>query len=89
MKKVGILTLAFLLFGVSSVFADINDRLWELNPSLLSARDQFAGGVIDGKIYLFGATPSTDGSEVEVYNPSTNTWRIETSMPKRILTMST
>ncbi len=48
---------------------------WVAGTPLSAARDQFTGGVINGKIYVFGG--NGDGVKLkstEVYDPSTDTW---------------
>lgn len=50
---------------------------WSSCAALSTARDQFAAGVIDGKIYVFGGNGNPDGYNLkttERFNPSTNSW---------------
>ncbi|HUT28293.1 MAG TPA: kelch repeat-containing protein [Sedimentisphaerales bacterium] len=53
------------------------DIPWVAEPPMNVARDQFAGGVIDGNIYVFGGNGNPDGvnlKSTEVYNPATQQW---------------
>ena len=53
------------------------DIPWVAEPPMSVARDQFAGGVIDGKIYVFGGNGNPDGADLkstEVYDPNTHSW---------------
>ena len=49
---------------------------WQIDAPMLTERDQFTGGVIDGKIYVFGgnAEGGTDLKSTEMLDPSTGTW---------------
>jgi N-acetylneuraminic acid mutarotase len=49
---------------------------WHIEAQMLIERDQFTGGVIDGKIYVFGGNDK-DGSDLkstEMFDPNTSTW---------------
>jgi N-acetylneuraminic acid mutarotase len=46
-------------------------------PRLPVARDQFTGGVIDGKLYVFGGNGNPDGINLErldIYDLDTGQW---------------
>lgn len=46
---------------------------WQPEPPMFTARDQFTGGVIDGKIYVFGGNGNPDGMNLkstEVFDPN-------------------
>ena len=48
------------------------DIPWVAEPPMNVARDQFAGGVINGKIYVFGGNGNPDGNNLdstEMYDP--------------------
>lgn len=50
----------------------IYDPNWQTEPPMYTARDQFTGGVINGKIYVFGGNGNPDGfnlKSTEVFNP--------------------
>lgn len=50
---------------------------WLPRAAMNTARDQFTGGVINGKIYAFGGNGNPDGlnlKSTEVYDPNLNTW---------------
>jgi len=50
---------------------------WVAEAPVGTARDQFAAGVVDGKIYIFGGNAYPGGynlKSTEVFDPSTNTW---------------
>jgi N-acetylneuraminic acid mutarotase len=50
---------------------------WTSVAPMLTARDEFTGGVINGKIYVFGGNGDPDGfnlKSTEVYDPATNQW---------------
>ena len=49
------------------------DIPWVAEPPMNVARDQFTGGVIDGKIYVFGGNGNPDGinlKSTEMYDPA-------------------
>ncbi|HUS73313.1 MAG TPA: kelch repeat-containing protein, partial [Sedimentisphaerales bacterium] len=49
------------------------DIPWVAEPPMNVARDQFAGGVIDGKIYVFGGNGNPDATNLkstEMYDPA-------------------
>jgi N-acetylneuraminic acid mutarotase len=49
---------------------------------MLTARDQFTGGVIDGKIYVFGGNANPDGinlKSTEIFDPATHQWTYKSS----------
>jgi N-acetylneuraminic acid mutarotase len=73
-KKV-ILVLGILIWA-SFVFP-LYAAQWESVSPLNSARDQFTGGAINGKIFVFGGNRYPDGSNLkstEMFDPSNNTW---------------
>lgn len=48
---------------------------WQAKPPMFTARDQFTGGVIGGKIYVFGGNGNPNGVDLkstEVYDPATD-----------------
>jgi N-acetylneuraminic acid mutarotase len=50
---------------------------WQAEPPMGTGRDQFAGGVINGKIYVFGGNGNPDATNLkstEVYDPATGLW---------------
>jgi len=50
---------------------------WVIEPPMNIARDQFAGGVIDGNIYVFGGNGNPGGinlNSTEVYDPLKGIW---------------
>ena len=50
---------------------------WQLISNTITARDQFAGCVIDDNIYVFGGNGNPDGINLrsgEVYNINTSSW---------------
>ena len=50
---------------------------WKLVSNMMTARDQFAGGVIGDKIYVFGGNGNPDGINLnsgEVYDIASDTW---------------
>jgi N-acetylneuraminic acid mutarotase len=65
------------------------DIPWIAEPPMNAARDQFAGGVIDSNIYVFGGNGNPDGVDLkstEVYNPAItdpniNPWTILADNP--------
>ena len=53
------------------------DIPWVAEPPMNVARDSFGGGVIGGKIYVFGGNGNPDGGDMkstEVYDPATKQW---------------
>ncbi len=73
-------TLSFIIFVLLSFcFSAYAEGPWILEPPMNMARDQFAGGVINGKIYVFGGNGNPNGvnlKSAEVYNPDTMLWDI-------------
>lgn len=56
------------------------DIPWIAEPQMNVARDQFAGGVIGGKIYVFGGNGNPDGGNLkstEMYDPATQLWTMK------------
>lgn len=50
---------------------------WQAEPPMGTARNQFTGGVINGKIYVFGGNGNPNGinlNSTEVYDPNTGLW---------------
>ncbi len=50
---------------------------WQSGPSLLTARDQFAGGVLDGKLIVFGGNGNPSGENLksmEMFDPAVGSW---------------
>ena len=50
---------------------------WQAGPSLNTARNQFAGGIIDGEIYVFGGNTNPNGANLkstEMLDPSAGSW---------------
>jgi kelch-like protein 2/3 len=69
--KVSVFLLSLILFP-TIVFAN-----WEAVTPLNTPRDQFTGGMINGKIYVFGGNGDPNGfnlKSTEVYDPATNQW---------------
>jgi N-acetylneuraminic acid mutarotase len=61
-----------LVFLSSPVFAN-----WLAETPLNTPRDQFTGGVIDGKIYVFGGNGDPNGinlKSTEMFDPATRLW---------------
>jgi N-acetylneuraminic acid mutarotase len=61
------------------VFSQIaaHSATWQPGPRLGTARDQFTGGVINGKIYVFGGNRSPHGQNLkstEMLNPALGKW---------------
>jgi len=53
------------------------DCTWVVEPPMNVARDQFAGGIINGKIYVFGGNGNPDGvnlKSAEMYDPTIEQW---------------
>lgn len=51
--------------------------LWQLGPSLQTARDQFAGGVLNGKLIVFGGNGNPNGenlSSTEILDSAIGVW---------------
>ncbi len=75
MKTGKSIVLMIVLIGMHS-FAS-GDFLQQTETSLLTARDQFTGGVIDGKIYVFGGNGNPNGRNLkstEMFDPATDVW---------------
>jgi N-acetylneuraminic acid mutarotase len=49
---------------------------WRMETPMSIERDQFAGGVIDGKIYVFGGNDADgkDLNSIEMFDPQVGTW---------------
>lgn len=53
---------------------------WQSGPALGTARNQFAGSVIDDKIYVFGGNGNPDGTNLkstEMFDPETGSWEYQ------------
>lgn len=86
----GILTLFFLFFFTyltaffeilplnSPAYADTICTTWQNGIDMQQTRTSFAGGVINGKIYVFGGSDPDDANPVrktlEVFDPATGKW---------------
>ena len=59
-------------------------RGWQAETPLLTARDQFSGGVVDGKIYVFGGNGNPDSKlkSIEMFDPATRQWTYQTPNSK-------
>ena len=71
-----------LIFFCGTVFNPITaySGSWQAGPSLLTARDQFAGGVLNSNIIVFGGNGNPNGinlKSTEVLNPSLGSWVYE------------
>ena len=65
----------------------ISQNAWVPENGLLSARDQFSGGVIDGKIYVFGGNRNPDGfnlKSTEIFGPANHLWRFKANNENNI-----
>jgi len=79
------------LTGINEVYDPSTDT-WETKTSMPTARDGFMANTVDGKIYLIGGwyqLETTYGNvgntaQVDVYDPSTDTWTTGKSMPKAV-----
>jgi hypothetical protein len=56
------------------------DISWVGKANMTTARFGLAVGVVNGKIYAIGGS-SGNRTEVEEYDPVTNTWATKASMP--------
>ena len=66
--------LSLFLFGISLT---VQAAAWQAGPSLNTARDQFAGGVINGKIYVFGGDSNLSPGNInstEMLDPTSGSW---------------
>ncbi|MBI5056114.1 MAG: hypothetical protein HZB61_05825 [Nitrospirae bacterium] len=61
---------------------------WEAAATLSVARYQFTGGVINGKIYVFGGRGSSNLRSVEMYNPETDKWSSQESNQTAVAELS-
>jgi PKD repeat protein len=55
---------------------------WVAENNMLTARDSFTGGVIDGKIYVFGGNGNPKGinlKSTEMFDPETHLWIYKSS----------
>ena len=83
------------LTGINEVYDPSTDT-WETKTSMPTARDGFMANAVDGKIYLIGGwyqLETTYGNvgvtaQVDVYDPSTDTWTTGKSMPKAVAVYS-
>ncbi len=53
-----------------------HSAIWQSVAPLNTGRDQFAGGVVDGKIYVFGGNSRTTGAinSTEMFDPAVGRW---------------
>jgi len=75
-----IVCLFMLLLGSTHAFSQSFG--WVVENSMLEARDQFTGGVIGGKIYVFGGNGNPDEinlKSTEIFDPATHLWTYKSS----------
>lgn len=93
----GIITLSFFittlltLFSLSSsTSAHAQQGTWATKALMPTPRQRLTSAVVDGKIYIFGGSGgSFDGSQVDEYDPATDSWRTNLAplpTPRRRLT---
>jgi N-acetylneuraminic acid mutarotase len=83
------------LTGINEVYDPSTDT-WETKTSMPIARDGFMANAVDGKIYLIGGWYQLETiygnvgvtAQVDVYDPSTDTWTTGKSMPKAVAVYS-
>lgn len=71
------IVLATALLMISVAVPEADSSSWYSGTPLLTARDQFTGGIINGKIYVFGGNGDPNGfnlKSTEVFDPATNQW---------------
>ena len=76
------LIIGFFLLSMDRKVAFSQSLEWVSESSMLTARDQFTGGVIGGKIYVFGGNGNPDGfnlKSTEMFDPSTHLWTYKSS----------
>jgi N-acetylneuraminic acid mutarotase len=74
-RQLGIIILSSII-GSNAAVAELNSP-WRVEPPMAVARDQFAGGVIDGKIYVFGGNGNPGGvnlKSTEACDLETGVW---------------
>ena len=55
------------------------DPAWQAVTPLNVARYQFTGGIVDGKIYVFGGRGTRNLKSTEMYSPESNKWSAKAS----------
>ena len=83
------------LTGINEVYDPSTDT-WETKTSMPTSRDGFMANAVDGKIYLIGGWYQLETiygnvgvtAQVDVYDPSTDTWTTGKSMPKAVAVYS-
>ena len=71
------LIIGFFLISIDRKDAFSQDLEWVPENCMFTPRDQFTGGVIDGKIYVFGGNGNPDGFNLkttEMFDPTTHIW---------------
>ena len=79
------------LTGINEVYDPLTDT-WETKTSMPTARYGFEANTVDGKIYLIGGWYQLEttydnvgtSAQVDIYDPSTDTWTAGKSMPKAV-----
>ena len=77
MMRIKVICVVFLALMAMVVCSTAEAADWEQSTGILTARDQFAAGVIGRKLYVFGGNGNPDGfnlSSLEVYDTLTDTW---------------
>ena len=76
------LIIGFFLVSIGSKDAFSQGLEWVAESSMLTARDSFTGGVIGGKIYVFGGNGDPNGfnlKSTEMFDPVTHSWTFKAS----------
>jgi N-acetylneuraminic acid mutarotase len=59
---------------------DPTTNIWIARSAMITPRSQISGAVINNKVYVAGGWPG-EYNILEVYNPATNSWTSDTSLP--------
>ncbi|MCH8289930.1 hypothetical protein IH992_02335 [Candidatus Poribacteria bacterium] len=69
-------------FGTSSIsFAQTGE--WTKKADMPTHREDFAAGVVNGKIYVIGGGHGGVFATVEEYDPATDTWAIKATCQRK------
>ena len=73
------------IFGVTEVYDPSSDS-WTTLASMPYPVNRYASAVIDGKIYIFGGSTSSDQTStlVQIFDPETNNWTTGAPMPAAV-----
>lgn len=81
-QRIVVSTVVVFFIAIFPGFANsdsLSNAGWQALTPLNVARYQFAGGIVNGNIYVFGGRGTRNLKSTEMYNPASNKWSARTS----------